>query len=253
MKRSAPTVLLAAALLLVAACSGGVVATPTLAPTPVPTPAPTAQPTATPSATPTTAPTPAPTASPTAAPTATPTIAPTPAPTATPTAAPTATPTPAPTATGEAVFPNAYEDLLVSYVLTEIQDTCKRYPPTYDTELASVECGPEDLTFDYTLFDSAEAMNAAYNGDLDLGDFPSDPDGSCKEANYEDTYTIGGDVAGRVNCRQHTSSSSGSLYHVIEWTSDELLVLGYISNRADLRSWQDLIDFWVNKAGPITP
>jgi len=70
---------------------------------------------------------------------------------------------------------------------------------------------------------------------------------------YEHTYTIGGTVAGRISCRQHTSSSSGSLYHVIEWTSDELLIIGYVSNWADLRSWQDLIDFWANKAGPIAP
>jgi hypothetical protein len=138
-------------------------------------------------------------------------------------------------------------------VLTEYQASCERYPPTYDTELASIECGPEDLPVDYTLFANQADLEAAYDGDLDLGDFPPDPEGSCEEANYEDTYTIGGEVAGRVNCRQHTSSSSGSLYHVIEWTHLDLLVLGYISNRADLRSWEDLIDFWIEKSGPFLP
>lgn len=82
---------------------------------------------------------------------------------------------------------------------------------------------------------------------------PPQQDGRCKDANFEDTYTIGGEIAGRVNCRQHTSSSSGLLYHDIEWTHDELLVLSYISNRADLRSWDELIDFWVEKSGPFTP
>lgn len=44
-----------------------------------------------------------------------------------------------------------------------------------------------------------------------------------------------------------------SSIHVMEWTHLERLVLGYISNRADLRSCEDLIDFWVKKAGPNTP
>jgi hypothetical protein len=138
-------------------------------------------------------------------------------------------------------------------VLTEYQASCTRYPPTYDTELASIECGPEDLPVFYTLFDSVGEMAAAYDGDLHLGDFPPQQDGSCDQANYEATYNIDGEVAGRVNCRQHTSSSSGALYHDIEWTHDELLVLGYISNRADLRSWEDLIDFWIEKSGPFRP
>ena len=141
----------------------------------------------------------------------------------------------------------------MSYVLSDYQDTCERYPPTYDTELASISCGPADLLFQFTLFGTVADMGAAYNGDLSLGDFPPAADGSCEEANYEDTYTVDDIVAGRVNCRQHTSSSTGSLYHVIEWTNDELLVLGYISNRADLRTWQDLIDFWAQEAGPFTP
>jgi len=44
-----------------------------------------------------------------------------------------------------------------------------------------------------------------------------------------------------------------SFFHVIEWTSDDLLVVGYISNRADLRSWDDLIAFWQERAGPFAP
>ena len=141
----------------------------------------------------------------------------------------------------------------MSYVATEFQDTCERYDPTYPTELASISCGPDDLLFQFTLFGAMADMGSAYNGDIRLGDFPPQQDGTCEEANFEDTYKVGDNVAGRINCRQHTSSSTGSLYHVIEWTSDDLLVIGYISNRADLRSWQDLIDFWAQKAGPFAP
>ena len=110
----------------------------------------------------------------------------------------------------------------MSYVLPEYQDSCERYPPTYDTELASIECGPEDLPIDYTLFANLADMAEGYNGDLRLGDFPGTPEGKCRDANYEDTYNIDGEDAGRVNCRQHTLASSGALYHVIEWTHDEL-------------------------------
>lgn len=138
-------------------------------------------------------------------------------------------------------------------VLTEFRDSCERYPPTYDTELASIECGPESLPVDYTLFANQADMDAGYEGDLDLGDFPSEPNGRCRDANFEDTYTIGDEEAGRLNCRQHTSSTSGNLFRVIEWTNWDLLVLGYISNRADLTSWDDLIDFWANRAGPFAP
>jgi hypothetical protein len=194
-----------------------------------------------------------PTPAPTAPATAAPTQAPTAPPTATPTAAPTAAPTPAATPSGAADFPNESEALLVSMVLPEYQASCERYPPTYDTELASIQCGPADLPVDYTLFASRADMDAAYAGDLDLGDFPSIPDGRCTDANSEDTYAIDGEIAGRINCRQHTSSSSGSVYNVMEWTHFELLVLSYISNRADLRSWDALINFWAHKAGPFKP
>jgi hypothetical protein len=215
---------LLAALALVA-CSGGAPATPSPAPTAVPTA----------------------TAAPTAAPT--PTARPSPAPTASPTVASTAVAS----ATPQGAFPSAAEDLLISFAAPDMQATCGRYPPTYDTELASISCGPEDLIFQYTLFGSLSDMAAGYNNDLSLGDSPPAPGGSCPEGNFEGPYnSSAGDYVGRFNCRQHTSSSSGSLYHVIEWTNDGLLVIGYISNRADLRSWADLIAFWQD-AGPHVP
>ena len=158
-----------------------------------------------------------------------------------------------PTATPEAAFPNNYEALLISYAHPDYQDSCVRYSPTYPTELASIACGLEDLPVYYTLFATLSDMAAGYNGDLDLGDFPPQQDGTCAEANYEAAYTIDDEEAGRVSCRQHTSSRTGVLYHDIEWTHDELLVLGYISNRADLRTWDELIDFWIEKSGPFTP
>jgi hypothetical protein len=134
-----------------------------------------------------------------------------------------------------------------------MQDSCERYDKTYTTELASINCGPVDLPFEYTLFSQLSDMAAAYDHDLTLGDSPPQQGGSCPDGNFEGPYNnADGDQVGRFNCRRHTSSSSGSLYHVIEWTNDQLLVISYISNRADLHTWAELIEFW-QQAGPIAP
>jgi hypothetical protein len=181
------------------------------------------------------------------APTASP--APTPAPTATPTLAPTAPPTAAPTATAIPTTALSPIELLISYAPADLRDTCHEYRKVYDAELASIECGPADLPFDYSLFDSSDEMDAAFDDDVAGADTPPQPNGKCNEGNYLEPYDVDGRV-GRVNCYEHTSSSTGSQYHVIEWTDEDLLVIGYISNRVDLHTWDELIDFWLNEAGP---
>ena len=44
-----------------------------------------------------------------------------------------------------------------------------------------------------------------------------------------------------------------SLFHVMEWTNDQLLVIGYFSNREDLHTWEELIAFWQEDSGPFSP
>lgn len=220
---------------VVAACAGPA--------TPVATPQATSATTSGPTpVTPTSRPdTPAPTPAPTATP-----EPPTPEPTSEPTSEPTPGATPEPTVDVTA--------LLTSYVGADQQASCKAYHQVYDTELGSIECGPEDLPFDLTLFSSAEDMNAAFDDDVLLADNPPVPDGSCQEANYLDEYFPEPNVAaGRVNCRSHISTSTGSPYNVIEWTNNDLLVIGYISNRADLHTWDELMQFWRSEAGPFPP
>jgi hypothetical protein len=143
-------------------------------------------------------------------------------------------------------------DLLISYASPDLQATCQLAEPLYDDEVVSVTCGEEDLRFDYSLFASHAAMAAAYNRDLRGAETPPQPDGTCSEGNYESTYTISEQVAGRINCRLH-EGSSGAMYNVIEWTNDALLVIGYISNRVDLHTWDELIEFWETQAGPFAP
>ena len=171
------------------------------------------------------------------------------APSASPTAAPTATPSPAPTTPAPtATAALSPVELLVSYVHADLRDTCEERDEIYDVELASITCGPDDLPFDYSLFASAADMDAAFDDDVDGAETPPQPDGECNQGNHLAPYDFDGRV-GRVNCREHTSSS-GAQYHVIEWTDEDLLVIGYISNRVDVHTWDELIDFWLNQAGP---
>jgi hypothetical protein len=73
----------------------------------------------------------------------------------------------------------------------------------------------------------------------------------CTEGVFEGVYGAENAPLGRLNCRWHTSSSTGEMYRVLEWTNDELNVIGYISNREDVHSWEELIAFRATQAGPF--
>jgi len=150
----------------------------------------------------------------------------------------------------EVAFPNAAEQTLISYVHPDLVDTCKRRTRIYPAEVDSITCGAGDLPFDYSLFSTAEAMKAAYDEDVAQAETPPVPGGSCEEGTLEESYDIGETPGGRLNCREHISSA-GLQFHVIEWTNDQLLVIGYLSNRP--HTWQELIEFWSQQAGPFSP
>ena len=240
------------AIALVAAACGSAPASssqPTLRPIASASAVPTAAPTPVPTAAPTPSPTPAPTPVPTVAPTPVQTVAPTPVPTVAPTVAPTPVPTVAPSASDEGSFPNEAESMLISYVSSDLQGSCVRERRIYATEIESVTCGPTDLPFTYTSFGTTAAMRAAYNRDLSRARTPAVPGGTCSKANYEASYTVSSKPAGRIACRDRISTSSGLLFREMEWTNDQLLVLGFFSNR--VHPWDELIDFWTNSGGPF--
>ena len=148
--------------------------------------------------------------------------------------------------------PSVPADYLISLASPELRETCGAREPIYDTEVASITCGPDDLRFDYSLFRSVDDMNAAFEDDVAGAETTPDPSSlSCSTGRHLADYGFGDDeTLGRLNCREHTSSS-GALYHVIEWTSEEYLVIGYISNLADAHTWDELVTFWQESAGPI--
>ena len=140
----------------------------------------------------------------------------------------------------------------MSYAHPDLRDTCRERDQIYDREAASITCGPADLPFDYSLFTSSDDMDDAFDDDVAGAETPPEDGGTCSEGNSLDDYDFDGRV-GRVNCREHTSSSTGAQYHVIEWTDENLLVIGYLSIRVDVHTWEELIDFWLNRGGPFAP
>jgi len=97
-------------------------------------------------------------------------------------------------------------------------------------------------------------MNAAFDDDVAGAETPPEPDGSCQEGNMLDEYFPQPNVAaGRLNCRIHTNSDTGAEYRIMEWTNNDLLVIGYISNLSEAHSWDELMTFWRAEAGPFPP
>jgi hypothetical protein len=112
-----------------------------------------------------------------------------------------------------------------------------------------VSCGGDSVPFvDYTLFPTVEGLRAAYENDVTGSESTPTAGGTCAAANYEDTYTLAGAIAGRLQCTTRTSSS-GQHYKVIEWTHEGLDILSYISS--ETASWDEMINFWKTDAGPF--
>jgi hypothetical protein len=139
-------------------------------------------------------------------------------------------------------YPSAAEASVLKSVPSEIRPTCERIFEIYFVEVESVRCRPADKPrIDYTLFVSSEAMDDAYDRDLDDNGSPG-KDAGCTSGKYANTYTIGNDPGGRLFCVLSGKN------RIIEWTDSELLILSYMSSVTI--SWADLYDFWKNGAGP---
>ena len=154
--------------------------TPTAMPTTLPTSLPTAVPTTLPTALPTTPPTTVPTALPTSLPTAVPTTLPTALPTALPTSLPTSLPTPLPT-------PAPVAGVLVTAPARHTVDEAGEVTSSFEisliteplgivyvkfTSLGNTAMEPAVVEFDYTNFDSPQAVTvSAVNDWIDQGDW----------------------------------------------------------------------------------
>jgi hypothetical protein len=171
----------------------------------------------------------------------------TPAPTAAPTDEPSATAT---TAAGDE-YPNSEEAALLEHIPADTAATCERADPFYRLEIDSVACTPqEDLFVDYSSFASVDDVRTAFDSDFEKAEPTPTEDGECTEGNFLSSYTVGDDEdpAGQVMCTTVTASS-GRVFKVIEWTNEPMGILGYL--QSPTLSWEELIEFWSTKAGPI--
>jgi hypothetical protein len=155
---------------------------------------------------------------------------------------------PSPTVAG--TFPSAAEAAVLQYVPEGLRGACESVDKIYPTEIESVRCEPfNGPRIDYTVFGNGLDMSQAYQGDVDSADPAPTENGQCALGNYEYTYTVNGEPAGRILCTTYVSARTGETFRVIEWTNDELDVLAYASSPT--MTWGQMVEFWRGSAGPV--
>jgi hypothetical protein len=172
----------------------------------------------------------------------------TPSPTATvqPTASPTATPTSASPSPAEPSPGDDYARLL-SHIPPEARDDC--FGSTAVTPLlASAICTDSDreISTIYFLYSDAESMQQAYDV-FTLGSGIEPDTGSCTDAQSwpaEGPYTIDQQPAGRALCLVGEEDGRPTIY----WTDDRVNIFSWATGPA--AEEEDLIQFWLNEAGP---
>jgi hypothetical protein len=153
-------------------------------------------------------------------------------------------------ALGLGAFPNADEAAILDVVPVDIRESCHRADPIYRDEVDTITCDGSTAhpPIDYSLFRSAEAMEGAFDRDLGRADPAPTAAGQCNAGNYVAPYSIDGAAAGRIMCIRSTDDT-GTEFKVIEWTSTARRVLSFMSSTT--RTWDNLIEYWRDKAGPI--
>jgi hypothetical protein len=155
---------------------------------------------------------------------------------------------PSPSVTG--TFPSTAEAAVLRHVPEGLRGGCDSVDEIYATEIESVRCEPfNGPTIDYTAFGNGLDMSQAYQGDVDSADPAPTENGQCALGNYEYTYTVNGEPAGRILCTTYVSGRTGETFRVIEWTNDELRVLSYASSPT--MTWGQMVEFWRGSAGPV--
>jgi len=153
-------------------------------------------------------------------------------------------------ALGLGPFPNEDEVEILAVVPTDIRPSCHRADPIYRDEIDTITCdgSAEHPPIDYTLFRTAAALDGAFERDLARADPMPTADGRCDAGNYVAPYSIAGAESGRIMCFP-SIDDTGREFKVIEWTNTERRMLAFMASTT--RTWEDLIAFWRDDAGPI--
>jgi len=148
------------------------------------------------------------------------------------------------------------EERLLSYLPDAAGKDCAPFDatPVYG-ELASLVCHDGDVEILYQLFPTRDAMNEAFQGNVNNKQAPS---GDCATDHVAvDAYTINDEPAGRVLC--YTITLHGKLVDEtdttdqsrIEWTDENASIYAQ-AVRNDL-SDLSLYDWWLTSSGPVLP
>lgn len=146
--------------------------------------------------------------------------------------------------TGDATMSVAAQALLL-HVPAAWRDACFESPSSVFTTgaLATVSCpltdGRSDIV-EYTLFESAEDMDAEYQNRVDTWATDTTVQ-HCDTGPDEEAYTAGGVDAGRVMCAPQTAGTR------MDWTYDPLLILSTLTDFEG--SYADMHEDW-QIAGP---
>lgn len=147
-------------------------------------------------------------------------------------------------------FPNDAEAAILRHIPENLHMGCGSVEEIYPTEIETVRCKPfNGPSIDYTAFANTLDMIEAYQGDVDSADPAPTDIGPCALGNYESTYTVNGEPAGRILCTSFVSPRTNQTYRAIEWTNDELNILSYASSPT--LGWGSMVDFWRGSAGPV--
>ena len=146
------------------------------------------------------------------------------------------------------------EERLLTYIPDPVAADCApldRPEPIHD-ELAALACRSEDVEVLYELFPTRDAMNAAF--EVNVNNKRASRGDCATDHLAVETYTIGGQRAGRILCYtitrslNHTEVLSQSR---IEWTDENASIYAH-AVRNDLGDLS-LFRWWLTASGPLLP
>lgn len=133
---------------------------------------------------------------------------------------------------------------LLTHVPGDLQSTCYEIPSTR-TASAVLHCilqvegtGAEVLSFQS--FESSDDMNVAYQEVVDH--FGVESTGTCESGPDETTWSVTGEVGGRVQCAPQQAGIR------FDWTDDQLSILSTLIDFDG--DYKNTYDLWLN-AGPV--
>ena len=146
-------------------------------------------------------------------------------------------------------FPTAAEAALLEHIPSALKITCSRTDfAVAEESTAAIVCsalvGDGSVTITYQRYDDAEGMDAAYSRNLEFMSVDRDSGACSGEWPAEASYSIDGEVAGRVGC-----SELGDIARFISWTDDRLLIHGYAEGFGVAKD--AFYGWWLKESGPI--